>query len=291
MSESKPKRLVAFGEVLWDCLPRGIFLGGAPLNLAYHAARLGAESFVASSVGRDFLGDETVKRVQAAGIDARLLKRHPRLQTGAAVAKLSGSGDASYDILRPVAWDEISLDPEDFQIAEEADAFVFGSLSARSASNRDLLNELLAKTEAVKICDVNLRSPYDDKALALELAKRADVIKVNDEELGTLSGVSGELLPGIEALHEATGCGLICVTRGAEGAAVWRDGEFISRPTEKVEVADTIGAGDSFTAALGLGLLEDLALEDSLNRALKLSAFVATKDGAQPDYNPAELFA
>lgn len=290
MNAANTKCVVAFGEVLWDCLPSGLFLGGAPLNVAYHAARLGAESYVASSVGKDLLGDEAFRRLEAAGIGTNLLKRHPRFPTGASVASLDDAGDATYDILEEVAWDEISLGEEDAEILVKADALVYGSLAARSRMNLDLLSGLLERTQALKVCDVNLRAPYDDPELALSLARRADVIKVNDDELEILSGLSGDDLQGqVRALGRLTGVGTICVTLGKRGALLWRDGKFLSESAAEVETADTIGAGDSFTAALCMGILHGYDLEECLRRAVRLSAFVASKNGAQPDYEAEEV--
>ncbi|MBD5779096.1 carbohydrate kinase [Pelagicoccus sp. NFK12] len=292
MTESNTKKVVAFGEVLWDCLPSGLFLGGAPLNVAYHASRLGATSYLASAVGKDFLGDEVVRRFEASGVQTDLLKRHPRWPTGASVASLDKSGDATYEILEKVAWDEIALEEEDSPILASADAFVFGSLAARTESNRSLLLGLLERTEALKVCDVNLRAPHDDLDLALSLLKRSDVIKVNDEELRRLvGGDEGEFLDCIKALNQKTGVDLICVTLGSKGAMLWRRGRFFSLPPDDISVADTIGAGDAFTAALTMGLLEKRGLEECLVRALKLSSFVASKRGAQPLYKPRKLFS
>ncbi len=291
MTESNTKTVVAFGEVLWDCLPRGLFLGGAPLNVAYHAARLGAKCYVASSVGKDFLGDEAFRRIEAAGVRTDLLKRHPSFPTGASVASLDKSGDATYEIIEKVAWDEIALGEKDSEVLASADAFVYGSLAARSASNWDLMKGLLERTLALKVCDVNLRAPYDDKERALELLKLADVVKVNDDELKVLVGSEeGELLTLIRALHELTGVRFICVTLGKKGAVLWRDGKFLSLPAEEVTVVDTIGAGDSFTAALCMGVLEKRRLEVILQRSLRLSGLVASKSGAQPAYQTKDLF-
>ncbi len=294
MNEANTKRLVAFGEVLWDCLESGLYLGGAPLNVAYHAARLGAESFVVSSVGRDFLGDQAVRRMRGSGLKTDLMGRHPRLLTGASVAQLDESGDARYEILQPVAWDEIDLSQSQREVVAEADILVYGSLAARSDTNERLLCELLESSRGLKVCDVNLRAPYDDPGRALILASRANVLKVNEEELAALTGSDGsELEEAIVSLHRSTGVELICVTRGAEGAALWceGDGKLIQGKAGAVKVADTIGAGDSFTAALATGILDGLENEDCLDRALRLSSFVASKSGAQPKYDACEVLA
>lgn len=290
MSDTNTKCVVAFGEVLWDCLPRGLFLGGAPLNVAYHTNCLGATSYVASAVGDDFLGEEAFRRIESSGICTRLLKRHPVLRTGASVAELDDSGDATYQILEPVAWDSIMMDEADETLVLSSDALVYGSLAARSAVNLDRLQGLLANTEALKVCDINLRAPFDDLGLARRLASQADLLKVNDDELASLIGSDCQDLElAIEKLASLTGVQLICVTLGKRGASLWRQGEMVSGEPMDIEVADTIGAGDSFTAALTLGVLDGLSLEACLQRALRLSSFVASRSGAQPDYDAAEV--
>ncbi|MDQ8185277.1 carbohydrate kinase [Pelagicoccus sp. SDUM812002] len=285
MKETNTKIIVTFGEVLWDCLPRGLFLGGAPLNVAYHAGRLGAKSYISSSVGKDFLGDEALRRIEASGIETDLLKKHPHFPTGVSVASLDDLGDATYEIVEKVAWDEIDVGDSDKSVLDSADAIVFGSLATRSPSNFELIKAILESTKALKVCDVNLRPPYDDPDRALELSKFADVLKVNEDELSVLSGNGeAELLEQVQSLHRRTGVKVISVTLGKEGAVLWKNGRFFSLPTEDVVVADTIGAGDSFTAALTIGILEKRRLEVCLKRALKLSSFVASADGAQPEY-------
>lgn len=292
MSSPKKFRLVAFGEVLWDCLPGGLFLGGAPLNVAYHASQSGAKCFVASSVGRDFLGDEALRRMKSSGLEMSLVNQHGHLPTGVSIASLNEKGDAAYEILRPVAWDEIEIGAGSSDLVEKVDAFVYGTLSARSSTNVRTLDHLLKKSHALKVCDVNLRAPFDARDRALRLARFADVLKVNDEELETLcASKSDSLEASVEELHRLTGVETICVTLGEKGAFLWKNGEIESGQADPVNVADTIGAGDSFTAALTMGLLEQRSLADCLHRALELSAFVASKNGAQPNYDWADVLS
>lgn len=294
MKAAKDLRLVTYGEVLWDCLPDGLFLGGAPLNVAYHAARLGASVAPASRVGRDFLGDQAVDRVRNAGLDTRLLTRHPTLLTGASIATLDESRNAQYEIVRPVAWDEIEVDGDGEQFARDADIFVYGSLAARSASNRKWLLDFLDTQSGLKLCDVNLRSPYDDIELAMELARKATVVKLNEEELYRVLGLKevdsdiGELaIRGMENLD----CEMLCVTLGGDGALLVHEGEVIRVESQEVEVADTIGAGDSFTAAFSVSLAEGRAPRECLERATRLGAYVASRNGAQPDYRVKDVFS
>jgi fructokinase len=278
--------ILCFGEIVWDALPAGIFLGGAPLNVAYHLNRLGCRALPVSRVGADFLGDETLRRLKDAGVATELVQIDPDAPTGAVVVALNDAGDASYTILQPVAWDAIEETPQLDREAAAAAALVYGTLATRSAGNAALLAKLL---EAVpfSLCDVNLRQPHDDPGNALKWAARASVIKLNEEELQQLAPEAGEradIAERVAALSRKTGVQTIVVTRGGDGAALLHDGRVIQRPSPKVKVADTVGAGDAFTAAFLDGLLKGGDPEHALDDALRLGAFVASRHGAQPDH-------
>ena len=299
MSQRPAPRVLCFGEVLWDCLPTGGLPGGAPLNVAYHLARLGAEPRMISAVGADALGDEMLGYLTARGLSTEHVARHRRLPTGIVTVSLSASGQPSYTIEEGVAWDDIAGSGSWRAALPGAEAIVFGSLAARTAANRGALDELLAAPGLLRVMDVNLRAPFDERDQVLALARRADWIKLNDHELVALTGAAtgegdwpGSLRPMIEALAEATGCCRICVTGGARGAVLWNDGSFFSADAPEVIVRDTIGAGDAFTAALVHGLLtapgEDQAI---LERACALGALVASLPGGQPDYDLRKLGA
>lgn len=293
MRGANSETLVAFGEALWDCLPSGLFLGGAPFNVAYHAARLGANAFPATSVGRDFLGDRATDLAKSAGLDISLIHRHPFLTTGVAIAQLDELGNATYDIRRPVAWDEIELVDEQRQIIDKAGVFVYGTLAARSESNRDTLAALLKSGAKLKICDVNLRPPFVDRDRVIELATQADIVKVNEDELFVLAGDDGkdkDLEKALARCQETLKVKKICVTMGGDGAALWNDGELSREKIAKIEVADTIGAGDAFTAALAVYAMRGHDWGDCLKKAVRLGSFVASKHGAQPHYDPEDVF-
>ncbi|ATC64525.1 hypothetical protein CMV30_11490 [Nibricoccus aquaticus] len=286
--------ILCFGEVLWDVLPHGRFLGGAPLNVAYHLGRLGHDAKLISAVGRDALGDEARARVKAAGLDDALIAEHPSLPTGSVTVALDAAGQASYDIHHPVAWDEIAAHPTTSGVSAPA-AMVFGSLALRGTANRDRLSEWLALKPAVRLCDLNLRPPYDDVRSLDAWVRGCTVLKVNEDEARTLSpeslrGAATERHAAHLAGHYA--CEMVCVTLGAKGALVWRKGEVFRAESPRVEVRDTIGAGDAFTAALLDGVLRGGEKADwaaVLRRACALGAFVASKDGAQPEYEPGEV--
>jgi len=287
--------VACYGETLWDNLPSGLFLGGAPLNVAYHLARLGREAILISAVGSDELGRLALERARQAGIDVSCAQIHPTLPTGLVDAAVKSSGDASYRIRECVAWDEIEATRLTVEKLRDAKALVFGTLSSRSSQSRAALQSLLRAFEGLKICDVNLRPPYDDPERALGLAAQANVVKLNEEELRALCPEGGEdklLEDAVRALFDALErAGIVVVTRGAEPALLY-DGDRVYRaaPRPPGPVADTIGAGDAFTAALVDSLLDKRLPQICLDRATKLGSFVASRPGAQPAYDPEAVF-
>lgn len=290
MEQETGKRILCFGEIVWDALPEGLFLGGAPLNVAYHLHRLGHEAAPVSRVGRDFLGRETLRRLRNYGVDTSLIQEDAEAETGAVIVQLDASGDADYTILEHVAWDRIAADEGLAAEAGRAEALVYGSLSARASENRRTLDWLLREVN-LRICDVNLRKPYDDVDTVLEWASRADVIKLNAEELDRLCGIEAteSLEQKAAALAERSGVGSLVVTRGGDGAALWEDGHLLVGEAPAVEVADTVGAGDAFTAGYLDARLRGLGAEACLERALALGGLVAGRRGAQPEYDPQSL--
>ncbi len=293
MSSRSPFRILCFGEILWDRLPTGRLPGGAPLNVAYHLSRLGAEPRMISAVGTDALGDEMLSYLGSRGLNTEFIERNRRLPTGIVTVSVSAGGQPSYTIEEGVAWDDIAGTGAWRAAIPGSAAIVFGSLAARTAANRGALDELLATPGLLRVMDVNLRAPFDEPGLVLSLARRADWIKLNEHELEVLSGRAasagewrGSLLSSIEALAAATDCRRICVTGGERGAVLWNDGKLVSAAAPGITVRDTIGAGDAFTAALVHGLLttpgDDAAI---LERACALGALVASLPGGQPDYD------
>jgi fructokinase len=287
-------RVLCFGEILWDCLPEGRHLGGAPFNAAYHLKQLGIVPLVVSAVGRDALGLETLDRIQARGISTATIALHDDLPTGTVTVQLDVAGNASYDFADPAAWDRIPLPPQFTADVPRADAVVFGSLALRHEFNRAQLDRLLDAIGPLKIFDVNLRPPMRDLGLIRELARRADVVKLNEDELSALTGTSAartvKIADAMENFAASTGLTSLCVTRGAEGALWWQEGRLHAAAAPRVAVRDTIGAGDAFTAALVAGILAGDAARHPrqlLERACRLGAFVAGCDGAQPDYDAA----
>lgn len=285
--------LFCFGEILWDVLPHGRFLGGAPLNVAYHLRRLGNDARLISAVGRDSLGEEAVQRVQNAGVATNLITWHPTLPTGSVEVALDAAGQASYTIHRPVAWDEISAVPD--ANTPQPGALVFGSLALRGPANRATLRAWLRLQPRVRLCDLNLRAPFDDVSSLDEFVRGSTLLKVNEDEARRLSPASlASAGPGKHAayLAETYACISVCVTLGGDGALLWHAGRVFQAPSPPVIVRDTIGAGDAFTAALLDGLLRSGEKPDwasLLIRACALGAFVASRDGAQPAYEPHDV--
>jgi fructokinase len=280
-------RALCFGEVLWDCLPNARLPGGAPLNVAYHLNKLGIEATIISAVGRDALGDELLAHIERCGLSTAFVNRHPTLPTGTVPVSLDDLGHASYTIEENVAWDDIGKRTD----LPPVGAIVFGSLASRSPANRDALLDLLARPDTLRVMDVNLRPPFDDADRALELAAHADWLKVNLSELSQLTGVTVEDDPShaAQSLSSRTGVKRICVTGGAAGAWLIDDGTQHFSPGLHVNVVDTVGAGDAFTAALVAGLLYGEEPAMFLGRACRLGALVSSLIGGQPDYDVATL--
>ena len=286
----------AFGEILWDCLPSGRHAGGAPFNVASHLAQLGVSVSLLSAVGQDSLGDEILEVAQHKGVNVQFVGRaRIGLPTGTVVATVDAMGNATYELVQPVAWDEIIVSAEAVEAVAKADALIFGSLASRSPYNLEQLDRLLALKGPLKFFDVNLRPPFTDPERIVELAAHADVIKLNHDEVGQIASWlrTGEATPNppgnadavaeaCAALSEATKTPRICVTMGAAGAALWDRSTLVCVPAPKVVVKDTVGAGDAFMAGVMVGLTRGADTQTVLETACRLGAIVASHDGATP---------
>lgn len=281
--------MLCFGEILWDLLPRGRFLGGAPLNVAYHLAQLGGAPALVSAIGRDELGREALTAIAATNVDASTVAQHPTLATGTAEVQLDASGQARFQIKQPVAWDEIAVEAALGQPAPAA--LVFGTLALRSPANRVALTRVLnAFPHAWIVCDLNLRPPFDDLGPLAPLLGCVALLKLNADEARRLC----ERAPAAADWREMAGelarrhdGAVICITRGAGGACLLDGAVWVEVAAPRVTVRDTVGAGDAFTAALLAGLLRSPQPPDwprILRTACALGGFVASRDGAQPDY-------
>ena len=247
--------VVGLGEALWDCLPEGKKLGGAPANFAYHAGQfLGQENTLAvSALGEDSLADETEASLKEHGLNY-LMPRVP-YPTGTVHVTLSGDGIPTYDIKENVAWDNIPFTPEIEEVARNCKAVCFGSLAQRNVVSRENIHRFLDATPAdcMKIFDINLRQQFYTKEVIQASLRRCNVLKINDEELVLIGRMFG--YPGLDMSFQET---------------------------PKVEVADTVGAGDSFTGSFCAAILEGKPVAEAHKRAVQVSAFVCTQNGAMP---------
>jgi fructokinase len=287
--------VVGLGEVLWDLLPGGRQLGGAPANFAYHAAALGDRGIVASRVGADLLGDEVCARLAALGLTTRYLQRDPNRTTGTVHVQLDADGQPDFTITEDVAWDALAWTIEWAALAAEADAVCFGSLAQRAATSRETIHRFLRDTRpgAVRLFDVNLRQSYYSPDVLDVSLRRATMAKLNDAELPRvmrLLGLDVTEDEGDEAtarrLLQAYDLTLVCLTRGAHGSLLVTDAEAVAHPGYTVQVADTVGAGDAFAAAVAHHWLRSASLEAISDAANRLGAYVATQAGATPSLPP-----
>ena len=286
-------RIVALGEVLWDLLPAGRMLGGAPANFAFHARALGGEAHLISRVGDDELGQEIVRRLAAKAIPVEDVQVDPVAPTGTVSVELNGDGQPFYVIHERVAWDAISMTPEALALVAGADAVCFGSLGQRSAVSRDSIRALIATTPApvLRIFDINLRQNYFTRDTIEASLGLASVLKLNEDELPVLAGVfelGGEIREQLVALSRQFSLRAVALTLGSRGSLLLVDGAFSASPGVEVEVRDTIGAGDAFTAVLCHGLLAGWEPDRINERATRVAAFVCSQAGATPEL-PEEL--
>jgi len=280
-------RIVALGEILWDLLPTGAVLGGAPANFAFHARSLGAETTLISRVGDDEAGQEILRRLGLAGIPGDTVQIDAERPTGTVSVELSADGQPSYVIHEGVAWDAIAADDTSLAACRKANAVCFGTLAQRAADSRRTIQNLVAaaSTTALRIFDLNLRQSFFSKALIEASLQLANVLKLNDTELVELAKLFG--LPGSEevqmrTLAERFELRVVALTRGAEGSILLAGGELVEGRGPVVTVRDTIGAGDSFTAALAHGILAGWPLGKTNRLANEVAAFVCSQSGATP---------
>jgi len=268
--------VIAFGEVLWDIIDGVPHIGGAPFNFAAHVVKCGLSAAIVSSVGKDELGDRARQAVRTLGVDDAMLGTHPSLPTGTVNVTLA-DGIPSYEIVKPVAWDEISAGCDETPSAPRA--FYFGSLAQRSPVSAQTLGKLLeAFQRSLVFFDVNLRQDYWSKALVCDCLKSVDVLKVNDEEMKTLG------FDPVALFAENPRLNTVIETRGAEGCAVWsRDGAFFTSPAlPDGPVVDTVGAGDSFSAAFLASVLDGKSLVEAARAGNARAGRVAARAGAIP---------
>jgi fructokinase len=281
------KKIACIGEILWDSMPSGLFLGGAPYNVAYHLTRLGNDVSFISRVGKDRLGREAIIRVKNAGLSTDYIQIDPELNTGFVDVTLGGQGIPEYQIIKPVAWDEIALTGKAKKVMESADALVFGTLAQRSKRSGKTI-EWAENSKGIKFLDLNFRFPFVDADIAERSLKIADVLKLNDDELKVLQEwykLPRNIKESMEWMADQYSLQSICLTKGREGALLWSEGKFIESDGIRVKVNDTVGSGDAFLAAFITGHLVNIASDQLLSLSNRLGAYVATRSGGTPDYS------
>jgi fructokinase len=279
--------VIGIGEILWDLLPSGKQMGGAPANFAFHAHALGARSGVISRVGQDALGAEILQRLQTLGLPITQIQIDPSAPTGTVSVELSADGQPLFTIHENVAWDRLALEKTALAAVAEADAVAFGTLAQRREPARGTIQALLAAVRpgALRILDLNLRQNFFSRGIIATSLRLANIVKFNDSELPVLAallGLRGNVREQIEQLARQHSQRLVCLTRGAQGSLLYAGGQWADDPSQPVAVKDTVGAGDAFTAALALGVLAGNPLDAINLRANQVARYVCTCEGATP---------
>lgn len=279
--------VVGMGEALWDVLPEGKKIGGAPANFAYHVSQFGLNSRVVSAVGDDKLGMEILDNFREKKLNAMVeIVPYP---TGTVQVELDAEGVPCYDIKEGVAWDNIPYTPALEDLAKHTKAVCFGSLAQRSVVSRDTINrfiDVMPAEDTLKIFDINLRQGFYTKEILCNSFSKCNILKINDEELVTVSRMFG--YPGIDLqdkcwiLLAKYNLKMLILTCGVNGSYVFTPGNVSFVETPRVEVADTVGAGDSFTAAFVSSILSGLSIGEAHKLAVETSAYVCTQNGAMP---------
>lgn len=284
--------VVGMGEALWDVLPEGKKIGGAPANFAYHVSQFGLPSCVVSAIGDDALGKEIIENFTSKGLD-QLIAELP-YPTGTVQVEIDQTGIPLYDIKENVAWDNIPYTEHLDALAKRTKAVCFGSLAQRNVVSRETINHFLdtmpKDDDSLIVFDVNLRQGFYNKEILCNSMQNCNILKINDEELITVSRMFG--YPGIDLQDKCWillgkyNLKMLILTCGINGSYVFTPGNVSFQPTPKVEVADTVGAGDSFTAAFIASILKGKSVTEAHTIAVKTSAFVCTQKGAMPILPP-----
>lgn len=280
--------LIGIGEILWDMLPGGKQLGGAPANFAYHANALGGRGVAVSRVGDDPPGREILERLASLGLNAHAIQIDPQRPTGTVDVVLDSVGVPQYVIHPDVAWDNLQIETSLLELARQADCVGFGSLAQRSDQTRATTHAFLEATrrDCLRLFDINLRQNYFSRQVVHDLLSMSDVLKLNDQELPVVARLLDLRWEGDEAIKtllDRYALKLIALTRGGEGSRLYdADGSVFEHPGIVAQVVDTVGAGDAFSAALALGLLSDIPLDQINQRANEVAAYVCSQPGAMP---------
>jgi fructokinase len=287
--------IVGLGEILWDLFSGKKQLGGAPANFAYMTSLLGDDAKIASRVGRDALGAETIQALKSLHLDVSQLQEDDLHPTGTVIVSVNSSGQPMYQITEGVAWDFLQRIDRWTNLARQADAVCFGSLAQRSAVSRETILDFLRhlRPEALRVFDVNLRQRFFTREILDHSARSADIMKCNQEEVLIVARLLGssdkDLRASAEWLLQAYRLKLLCVTRGEHGSVIFSSSLTHSHHGYQTKVVDTVGAGDAFTAALVHHYLRGSSLETMNEAANQMGAWVASQRGATPAADPVVL--
>ncbi|WP_192350200.1 carbohydrate kinase [Algoriphagus sp. Y33] len=284
-------KVVIFGEMLWDCLPSGPVPGGAPMNVALNLHQLGLQSRLISAVGNDNAGQELLEFLQTFNLSIAHIQINRDYKTSKVLVDDVDPENIKYTIVSPVAWDFIQWNGEMDKAVAESDAFVFGTLAVRNAESLTTLLRLL-QHKILRVFDVNFRPPFYDFEIIVTLLGFTDILKINEDELEIFADYFA-IEPSIESvcnhLDRHFPMDLICVTQGSKGAMIYQGGNIISHEGYKVQVADSIGAGDAFLSGFIKTYLDNQPLDQVLDFACKLGSFVAGKKGGTPRYEISDI--
>lgn len=278
--------IVGLGEILWDVLPTGKILGGAPANFAYHISQFGYDGYAVSAIGQDDLGEEILQNLNTKKLNYQIEKTE--FPTGTVQVTLDEKGIPSYEICENVAWDNIPFSAEIEKLAKNTQTVCFGSLAQRSEVSKRTIHSFLEAmpNDALKIFDINLRQHFYTLELIEESLNKCDMLKINDEEVIVVANLLGwENKTELEVCKQLLinyNLKILVLTKGVEGSYVLTPDETSFRPTPKVTVADTVGAGDSFTAAFIAAILSGKSISVAHQLAVDVSAYVCTQKGAMP---------
>lgn len=284
--------VVGLGEILWDVFPERKVLGGAPANFAYHVSQFGFNGYAVSAIGEDLLGKEILSNMEEKGLN--YLIETTDYPTGTVQVQLNKAGVPTYEICENVAWDNIPFTPRTENLAKNAKAVCFGSLAQRNKASRETIRKFISLMPAnsLKIFDINLRLNFYTKEIIEDSLKIANIMKINDEEVAIVAQLfkwEGDEQEICVRLLEKYNLEILILTKGTEGSFVFTPRQTSYQPTPKIHVADTVGAGDSFTAAFVAAYMHGERIEDAHQLAVEVSAYVCLQHGAMPKLADAYL--
>jgi fructokinase len=279
--------LVGIGEILWDILPTGKQMGGAPANFAYHGTSLGEEGIIVSCVGKDELGTEILKHLEDLGLSSNFVASDELHPTGTVSVDVDQAGVPTFTIHKNVSWDFLPMEEAFIALAKRAEAVCFGSLAQRSPTSSATIGNFLQNTldETLRILDINLRYPFYSQEIIEGSLEKANVLKLNEDELEILSitfSLEGDDRSKLFRLLECFDLEMVALTQGSNGSSLCYGDQISIHPGYPVDVVDTVGAGDAFTAALAIGMLRGFELDRLNDLANQVASYVCTQPGATP---------